>query len=110
MMPRKVSEIRREHQVAGALNALLNVFSFIDDHTFLTKSGDLGVVLRVQGIDYECLDHSQIDAFARRFEAALRSLTDEFRLYQYLLKRNKPTIPYPRWSLWNAFASVQFSH
>jgi len=48
MMPRKVSEIRKEHQTAGALNALLNVFSFIDEHTFLTKNGDLGVVLRVQ--------------------------------------------------------------
>ncbi len=94
MMPRKVSEIRKEHQIAGALNALLNVFSFIDEHTFLTKSGDLGVVLRVQGIDCECLDHSQVDAFARRFEAALRSLSDEFRLYQYLLKRNRPTIPH----------------
>jgi len=94
MMPRKVSEIRKEHQTAGALNALLNVFSFIDEHTFLTKNGDLGVVLRVQGIDYECLDHSQVDAFARRFEAALRSLTGEFRLYQYLLKRNRPTIPH----------------
>jgi len=94
MMPRKVSEIRKEHQIAGALNALLNVFSFIDEHTFLTKSGDLGVVLRVQGIDCECLDRSQVDAFARRFEAALRSLSDEFRLYQYLLKRNRPTIPH----------------
>src|SRR6266436_2147486 len=94
MMPRKASHIRREHQAAGALNALLNVFSFIDEHTFLTKSGDLGVAMRVQGIDYECLDPSQIDAFARRFESALRSLTDEFRLYQYLLKRNQPTIPY----------------
>ncbi|HYK49971.1 MAG TPA: type IV secretion system DNA-binding domain-containing protein [Terriglobales bacterium] len=93
-MARKVSEIRKEHEAAGAFNVLINVCSFIDEHTFLTKSGDLGVVFKVQGIDYECLDHSEIDAFARRFEAALRSLTDEFRLYQYLLKRNKPAIPH----------------
>jgi type IV secretion/conjugal transfer VirB4 family ATPase len=94
MMPRKISEIRKEHESAGAVNALINVCSFIDEHTFLTKSGDLGVVFKVQGIDYECLDHPEIDAFARRFEAALRSLTDEFRLYQYLIKRNKPAIPH----------------
>jgi len=94
MMPRKVSEIRKDHQMAGALNALINVCSFIDEHTFLTKSGDLGAVFKVQGIDYECLDHSEINAFARRFEAALRSLTEEFRLYQYLLKRSKPAIPH----------------
>ena len=90
MMPRKVSEIRKDHQMAGALNALINVCSFIDEHTFLTKSGDLGAVFKVQGIDYECLDHSEINAFARRFEAALRSLSEEFRLYQYLLKRGRP--------------------
>ena len=46
MMPRKVSEIRKDHQMAGALNALINVCSFIDEHTFLTKSGDLGVVFK----------------------------------------------------------------
>jgi len=80
--------------MAGALNALINVCSFIDEHTFLTKSGDLGAVFKVQGIDYECLDHSEINAFARRFEAALRSLTEEFRLYQYLLKRSNPPIPH----------------
>lgn len=94
MMPRKVSEIRREHTAAGALNGLINVCSFVDEHTFLTKSGDLGVALRVQGIDYECLDPSEIDAFARRFEAAIRSLTEEFRLYQYVFKRNHPVIPH----------------
>src|SRR4029077_11334074 len=94
MMPRKVSEIRKEHEAAGALNALINVCSFVDEHTFLTKSGDLGAVFRVQGIDYECLDHSEIDAFALRFDAPFRSLTEHLRLYQYLLKRNCPSIPH----------------
>ncbi|MGH9584771.1 MAG: hypothetical protein ACRD4O_17760 [Bryobacteraceae bacterium] len=46
------------------------------------------------GVDYECLDREQIDYAARRFEAALRSFTEDFRLYQYLLKRNRPTIPH----------------
>jgi len=93
-MPRKVSEIGKEHEAAGALNALVNVCAFLDEHTFLTKSGDLGVVLRIEGIDYECLDFPEIDSFARRFEAALRSLTEEFRLYQYVLKRTSPAIPH----------------
>ena len=92
MMPRRVSHIWRDHEASGALNALVNICSFIDEHTFLTKSGDLGVVLRIEGIDYECLDFRDIDGFARRFEAVLRSLTDDFRLYQYLLKRTNPVI------------------
>jgi hypothetical protein len=49
MMPRKVSEIRKDHQTAGALNALINVCSFIDEHTFLTKSGDVGQVGSARG-------------------------------------------------------------
>src|SRR5437016_1079236 len=93
-MPRKVSTIWKEHQAAGALNALISVCAYLDDHTFLTKSGDLGVVLHVKGIDYECLDFPEIDSFARRFEGALRTLTDKFRLYQYLLKRTDPIIPH----------------
>jgi type IV secretory pathway VirB4 component len=92
MMPRRVSHIWRDHEASGALNALVNICSFIDEHTFLTKSGDLGIVLRIEGIDYECLDFRDIDGFTRRFEAVLRSLTDEFRLYQYLLKRTNPVI------------------
>ena len=94
MMPRRVSQIWKEHQRSGALNALVNVCSFLDEHTFLTKGGDLGVVLHVRGIDYECLDSGEIASFTGRFEAALRNLTDEFRLYQYLLKRTNPTVPY----------------
>jgi type IV secretion/conjugal transfer VirB4 family ATPase len=93
-MPRKVSEISGEYGAAGALNALVNVCAFLDEHTFLTKSGDLGTVLHVEGIDYECLDFPEIDSFARRFESALRSLTEEFRLYQYVVKRTGPTIPH----------------
>ncbi len=94
MKPRRLSDIWREHRESGGLNELISIYSFLDEHTFLTKSGDLGTVLQVQGIDYECLAPSEIDGFARRFEAALRSLSEEFRLYQYLLKRTDPKIPF----------------
>src|SRR5690242_19105277 len=92
-MLRRVSEIWEDHQTAGALSGLVNVCAFLDEHTFLTKSGDLGVVFQVQGLDYECLDFPELDSFARRFEAALRTLTENFRLDQYLLKRRDPAIP-----------------
>lgn len=41
---------------ADSFNAQINLFGFIDDQLFLTKSGDAGVVLSVGGVDYECLD------------------------------------------------------
>ncbi len=97
MMPVKASAIFEEYWAAGALNTLIQVCSFLDEHTFLTKSGDLGVVLRIHGIDYEGRDMMELDAFARRFERALRGLSEEFRLYQYLLKRAHPYIPFRRY-------------
>jgi len=97
VMPVKVSAISQEYRTAGALNTLIQVCSFLDEHIFLTKSGDLGVVFRIHGIDYEGRDKAELDAFARRFERALRGLSEEFRLYQYLLKRTHPYIPFRRY-------------
>jgi type IV secretion/conjugal transfer VirB4 family ATPase len=93
-MVHRVRNIWKEFEHSGALNTLIPVFGFLDDHTFLTKSGDVGVAFHVRGVDYECLDPAQVDYAARRFEAAQRSLSENFRLYQYLLKRNCPDIPY----------------
>ena len=97
MMPIKASAISQDYRAAGALNTLIQVCSFLDEHTFLTKSGDLGVIFRIHGIDYEGCDTAELDAFARRFERTLRGLSEEFRLYQYLLKRAHPSIPFRRY-------------
>ena len=85
--------VRRAFDEAGALHALLNLYGFVDDRTFLTKSGDLGVVFGVQGVDAECLDPDGRDAVARRFEQALRLLDERFRLYQYVIKRRGVVLP-----------------
>jgi type IV secretion/conjugal transfer VirB4 family ATPase len=90
----RVGEILRDYLDAGAMSSLIGLFGFVDEHTFLTKSGDLGVVFRLAGADAECLDHSQRDQIARRFESAIRSLDERFRVYQYLLKRNHAAIPH----------------
>jgi type IV secretion system protein TrbE len=86
------SRILRRHRRAGAVNALVNLYGFLDEQVFLTKSGDLGVVLRVNGVDYEGLEHSERDHIARRFESALRLLDERFRLMEFLLKRHTPVI------------------
>jgi hypothetical protein len=36
---------------SDALNAHINLFGFWNETAFLTKSGDLGMVLRVSGIE-----------------------------------------------------------
>src|SRR5579859_6378237 len=90
----RVGTIAKDHFDSGAMSVLIGLFGFVDKHTFLTKSGDLGVVVRVPAIDAECLDHPERDHVARRFESAIRTFDERFRIYQYLLKRDNAAIPY----------------
>jgi len=90
----KLARIVKNYQEAGALNSQINLYGFLSDCVFLTKSGELGVVLEVRGVDYECLDGSSIDALTKRLESALRLFDENYRIYQYLFKRNNPGIPY----------------
>jgi type IV secretion system protein TrbE len=90
----KLARIVKNYQEAGALNGQLNLYGFLSENVFLTKSGDVGVILEVHGIDYECLDGASIDAFTKRLESALRLFDENYRVYQYLFKRSNPGISY----------------
>ena len=90
----RLTNALRSYREAGPLNEQINLLGFIDDHVFLTKSGDLGMVLSVRGVDYEGLDGNAIDQYTKRLEAAFKVLDDQCRIYQYLFKRKNPRIPY----------------
>jgi len=66
--PHKVLKPWKE---SAALNAHINLYGFWNDEVFLTKSGDLGVVLSVQGVDYESLDRAGQEYAVKRLETAL---------------------------------------
>ena len=85
MVPLK--RIFRDYANAGTVNELVALWGFVDDHTFVTKGGAVGVVYRLHARDAECLDHSERRAVAERFEQALKHLDETFRVYQYCLKR-----------------------
>lgn len=85
--------IAREFRESRPLAELIDVHAAVDDRTFLTKGGQVLTVIRIKGVDQECLDHPQLDHVARRFEAALRSLPGSFRLYQVMLKRVHAPLP-----------------
>jgi type IV secretion/conjugal transfer VirB4 family ATPase len=87
-------DIRKEYREAGPLNELIAIYAAVDEHTFLTKSGHVLQVLRIQGADHECLDHAQLDYIARRFEAAVRIFPANFRIYQIILKRGGAPLPH----------------
>jgi len=89
-----LKRVFKGYEETGSLNAMLNLFGFIGPHVFLTKSGEAGIILELQGVDYECLDASAIDAFTKRLESALRLFDENYRVYQLLFKRNGQTIPH----------------
>lgn len=93
----KLEQITKEWKEAGSLPAQINLYGFWDEHCFLTKSGNLGMALRIGGIDYESLNHAGRDYAVRRLEAAFRLLNDGTRLYQVLFKHNHPQIPVKRY-------------
>src|SRR5579859_2891244 len=76
----------RNYKETGALSENVSIFGFIDDNCFITKNGDVGLILAVKGIDYECLDQRELDTTTKRLEAAFKLFGPEFRIYQYLFK------------------------
>jgi type IV secretion/conjugal transfer VirB4 family ATPase len=90
----KLKRIFKNYQDTGAFNELVNLYGFIDHSVFLTKTGALGVILEVRGVDYECLDQAALDQLTKRLESALKLFDENYRVYQYLFKRNNETIPY----------------
>ena len=83
----RIARILRDYREAGSVNGLLALWGFVDDTTFLTKAGHVGVVYRIRGVDYEGLSHAQRETLAHRFGAALRLLDEQCRVYEYLVKR-----------------------
>jgi len=79
---------------AASLNDHINLYGFWNESAFLTKSGDLGMVLRVPGVDYESLDHGEQEYAVKRLEAALKAFGPGFHVYQYLFKQSRPEIPF----------------
>src|ERR1700730_18654327 len=90
----RLNRIFKNYDDIGSLCEQINLYGFIGPQMFLTKSGDMGVILEVRGVDYECLDNASIDGFTKRLESALKLFDENYRLYQYLFKRNNEAIPY----------------
>ena len=90
----RLDKILKTWKEAAATADHINLYGFWNETAFLTKSGDLGMALRVTGVDYESLDHSQQENAVKRLEAALKNFSPGFHVYQYLFKTNNPEIPF----------------
>ena len=92
-----LSRVIKPWKEADALSAHINLYGFWTETAFLTKSGDLGIVLSVTGVDYESLDTDEQQYTVKRLESALKSFGEGFHVYQYLFKTNRPEIPFARY-------------
>ncbi len=90
----RLDKVIKPWKESAALNDHINLYGFWNETTFLTKSGDLGIVLSISGVDYESLDRSEQEYAVKRLEAALKSFGSGFHVYQYLFKSNRPDIPF----------------
>ena len=90
----RVDKVIKPWKESAALNDHINLYGFWNETTFLTKSGDVGTVLSVSGVDYESLDRSEQEYAVKRLEAALKAFGPGFHVYQYLFKSNHPDIPF----------------
>jgi type IV secretion system protein VirB4 len=77
---------------AGEANALFAPCAFIDEHVFLAKTGALGLVFELAGIDPECLTDATMETNTKRLVAAWRLFHEDIRLYQYVVKHDSAHI------------------
>jgi type IV secretion/conjugal transfer VirB4 family ATPase len=89
-----LKRVFRNYEETGSLSAMVNLFGFVGPQVILTKSGEVGMLLELQGVDYECLDQMALDALTKRLESAVRLFDENYRVYQLLFKRNRQPIPH----------------
>src|SRR5450432_1688141 len=90
----RLDRIFKNYNETGALGEQINLYGFIGPQVFLTKTGEMGVLLEVRGVDYECLDRASVDGFTKGLESAFKLFDESYRVYQYLFKRNNESIPH----------------
>ena len=90
----RLDKVIKPWKESAALNDHINLYGFWNETTFLTKSGDVGMVLSISGVDYGSLDRSEQEYAVKRLEAALKAFGPGFHIYQYLFKSNRPDIPF----------------
>jgi hypothetical protein len=93
----RLAKVIKPWKESAALNAHINLYGFWNETAFLTKSGDVGMVLSVPGVDYESLDRSEQAYAVKRLEAALKAFGPGFHVYQCLFKSNCPDIPFAKY-------------
>jgi type IV secretion system protein VirB4 len=83
--------------VKAPLNTCFAPHTFVDEECFVTKQKAYGIAYRLPGTDPECLTDETLENLAQQqLHASLRTLDEDFRVYQYVLKEKGCDVPYHR--------------
>src|ERR1700684_2384344 len=93
----RLNKVIKPWKESACLNAHINLYGFWNETAFLTKSGDVGMVLSIPGVDYESLDRSEQEYAVKRLEGALKAFAPAFHVYQSLFKSTRPDIPFAKY-------------
>ena len=94
----RLDKVIKPWKESASLNDHINLYGFWNETAFLTKSGDVGMVLSAPGVDYESLDQAEQEYAVKRLEAALKAFGPGYHVYQYLFKSNRPEIPFANYA------------
>lgn len=94
MLP-SLKRLFKDYAESGALHTLVPVESAIDDFVLATKNGALLAAVEIHGVDAECLETSKIEHITQRFQRALKTFGENYRIYQYFCKEPADHIPQP---------------
>lgn len=87
-------QLLKDWESTPPFSEYIPVEKFIDGHAFRTKTGQVGVMLSVKGIDYESIVRQQLDSLIARLERTLKIFEPGTRIYQYFFRSNRPEIPH----------------
>jgi type IV secretion system protein VirB4 len=66
----RLDKVIKPWRESASLNDHINLYGFWNETSFLTKSGDVGMILSIPGVDYESLDHAEQEYAVKRLEDA----------------------------------------
>lgn len=78
---------------AGSFSDLLNVCLELGPSLFLLKTGEVMIVLQVEGQDAEGLEPTDLSATTATIQRALRAFDEDFTVAVHTLKRFAPSLP-----------------
>ncbi len=82
----------------------INVLTHYDDDTLIDKSGKLIKIIKLSGLNYFTKDQQTLDIFKARRNNLLKSISSEFALYFWQVRRK--TFSYPAGEFNDSFAKT----